>query len=473
MKDYKPTRYIFDGDVAKARTIVGDGNRLLFQLKNIQQAGAPDIKHIENKYSDGVIVMADTSIYGIDLVKIFVPIESKSYRDETEFPIPIIEIFSLSQIPSWRPHISDYTGIGGYITHNFISSPIKYRDIDADNKIKYKNSQYDISEIERVGSYDLINTYNNVPGWPYNIYDLNFNPPYLYATVTIEELPAYDLDGKYMGYSKVEYYSDGTTVDLSIAGDGEPYRTNSTYSLKTSLIGDKRMGIYGIVNEILANCSASGNQVDSSTETHMSVSMMWQDWDFQGSSANKEVMRYIYIYATSPEYNSSFNGDTGSGYSIVSGCPPLNDTFIPSAWTCEICVRTDEDLFIIKSWNYDDDINYVDYYVTQIDLFDYRGSPVYMYAMYYTTEPSVEGNDSDYSVEYGFIYMRKLHRLFFTADHYDSTAGIYCHYFKDATYISPDGKIKNISSFPKELSDKAGWGFFRAGKCKVNLTPNV
>lgn len=94
VKDYRPTKFRFTGDIDKAKTIMGDGNRLLFRLKNIQQAGAPDVKHLENKYSNGVVVTADTTDFGIDIVNIYWPQFGRSEEKVVRYIAPVFACYS-------------------------------------------------------------------------------------------------------------------------------------------------------------------------------------------------------------------------------------------------------------------------------------------------------------------------------------------------------------------------------------------
>lgn len=74
-----PIRFFFSGDEEAAKGRCRDADVMLYQLKNIQQAGG-DIQTLQRRLADGTTIKVHTKVNGIDTAEIFVPIVEEKHR---------------------------------------------------------------------------------------------------------------------------------------------------------------------------------------------------------------------------------------------------------------------------------------------------------------------------------------------------------------------------------------------------------
>lgn len=101
-----PVRWFFGGNVEKSRSMIGEGKRLLFVLKNMQGAGVLQ-NVLFRSYLDGTIIKIDTSVPGMDMVKIFTKIEKPARKERrkkieeyiSKYPSPALLCYSWETSP--------------------------------------------------------------------------------------------------------------------------------------------------------------------------------------------------------------------------------------------------------------------------------------------------------------------------------------------------------------------------------------
>lgn len=182
----------------------------------------------------------------------------------------------------------------------------------------------------------------------------------------------------------------------------------------------------------------SSNTVDSGFMLDGLDGATWKD------PGGVERMACLYELNDQSHSYSYSGGDSSNPGRIGIVCGDL-DHWDHSGHRIQYYFKTDEDEFLIN------DLSYFDYewaYGT-VEIFDYSGSPVYIYQIYYTFDYSTpEGS----VFEYGFVYNRKIHRIKFDGVGDGSLDySEWAHSLLKGTYTNPDGEEKAIE-MPKEIA---------------------
>jgi hypothetical protein len=103
---HKPMRFFYFGDFEKARALVGTAKEILVQLK-LMQMNDPFINWLNKPLPDGSFIQVDSSVPGMDIIKITAPPPPKPMPRREYVEENIYIVYDLVQDDKWPP---EYTG---------------------------------------------------------------------------------------------------------------------------------------------------------------------------------------------------------------------------------------------------------------------------------------------------------------------------------------------------------------------------